>query len=181
MPRRRRYERDDDCECGGYGCEVCNPDSPETQESEDIRCASGIPTLLEIRQHIKAHAWNGGECIGSMTNEEVFSGQCEYASTAISEILTGTGHNGEPVDWSLRKRGWFKGDLSSIRNRSGCDPHAFASFHTEGVEDKHCHSWVEYRGKIYDATFWQFGDEGDEVRVYMFDVGDPRYEEDDNA
>src|SRR5271157_4148735 len=175
MPRRRRYERDDDCDCGGYGCEVCNPDSPETQEPEDIRCASGIPTLLEIRQHIKAHAWNGGECIGSMTNEEVFAGQCEYASTAISEMLTGTGKNATRYgDWSLRKRGWFKGDLSSIKNRSGCDRHAF-------TDKKHCHSWVEYRGKIYDATFWQFGDEGDEVRVYMFDIGDPRYEEDDNA
>ncbi len=151
-------------------------------EPEDVRVAPGIPTLYEIRKHITEHAWNGGECLPHMSNETVFAGQCEYACTAISEILTGTvPMEVKPVDWSLRKRGWFKGDLSSIRNRSGCDPNAYASFHCEGAVDKHCHSWVEYKGKIYDPTFWQFGDEGDEVRVYMFDIGDPRFEEDDKA
>lgn len=175
MPRRWHYDRipeydadDDDF-------------SNTRQEPEDVRVAPGIPTLYEIRKHITDHAWNGGECLPQMDNEAVFDGQCEYASTAISEILTGTGKKNRGGDWSLRKRGWFKGDLSSIRNRSGCDPNAYASFHCEGAVDKHCHSWVEYKGKIYDPTFWQFGDEGDEIRVYMFDIGDPRFEEDDKA
>lgn len=170
MPRRFHDDEDDDCGCDEHF-------ENTRQESEDVRVAPGIPTLYEIRKHINDHAWNGGECLPSMSNESVFGGQCEYASTAISEILTGTGHNGKPVNWSLRKRGWFKGDLSSIRSSHGCDPHAYL----DPPFARHCHSWVEYKGKIYDPTFWQFGDEGDEIRVYVFDVGDPRYEEDDNA
>jgi hypothetical protein len=132
----------------------------------------GIPTLLEIRQHIKANAWNGGECIGSMTNEEVFIGQCEYASTAISEMLTGTGLGHGGGDWSLRKRGWYSGDLSASKERSGCDPHAF-------LHGKHCHSWVEYKGMIYDATYWQFANEP--IMVYAFPIGDSRYTIDEQA
>jgi len=170
MPRRRGYWNDRTEEW-----EDQEPVFEDTErEEEDVRVASGIPTLYEIRKHIDEHAWNGGDCLPEMSNESVFAGQCEYASTAISEILTGTGKNSKPVDWSLRKRGWFKGDLSSIKCSSACDKHAF-------TENKHCHSWVEYKGKIYDPTFWQFGDDGDEVRVYVFDVGDPRYEIDDNA
>jgi hypothetical protein len=122
------------------------------QEPDDVRAALGIPTLYEIRKHIVEHAWNGGDCLPSMSNEAVFVGQCEYASTAISEILTGTGKNGKPVDWSLRVRGWYKGDLSASQERHGCDKHAF----THG---KHCHSWVEFGGRIIDPTYWQFADE----------------------
>jgi hypothetical protein len=167
MPRRYRDEED---EYEGY-------DLPEdtVQEAEDVRVALGIPTLREIRLHIMEHAWNGGECLPSMSNESVFKGQCEYASTAMSEMLTGTGKNSDKaVDWSLRVRGWFKGDLSLIMNHISCDSHAFV----EG-DRKHCHSWVEYKGKIYDPTFWQFA--GDEVKVYVFELNDPRFVRDDDA
>jgi len=169
MPRRWHYDRIPE-----YDADEENDFSCTRQESEDVRVAPGIPTLYEIRKHITDHAWNGDECLPSMTNETVFNGQCEYASTAISEILTGTGKGFGGGDWSLRKRGWFKGDLSSIKMSSGCDNHAY-------THNKHCHSWVEFKGKIYDPTFWQFGDEGDEVRVYMFDIGDSRFEEDPEA
>lgn len=158
MPRRRYYEEEQ--------TENAELEFSDTEiEMADVRAVEGIPTLYDIRKHITEHAWNGGECLPNMCNEDVFVGQCEYASTAISEMLTGTGKNGKPVDWSLRVRGWYHGDLSGIRLRPGCDHHA--------AEGKHCHSWVEYGNKIIDPTFWQFA--GDEVRVYIFEVGDPRY------
>lgn len=147
----------------------------ESQEDDDTRTMHKkirIPTLKEIRQHVRKHAWNGGECTPDMSNYDVFVGQCEYASTAISEMLTGTGHNAKPVDWSLRIRGWYSGDLSAVKERSGCDPHVF----TDG---KHCHSWVKFKGLIIDATYWQFA--GDAVRVYVFKANDPRYTRDDYA
>jgi len=169
MPRRRYISRrEEEEEDGEY-----DPVPEDTdQEEADVRAAPGIPTLREIRLHIMKHAWNGGECEPRMDNEQVFGGQCEYASTAISEILTGTGLRGKPVDWSLRVRGWYSGDLSAITARSACDEHAFS-------EGRHPHSWVEYNGKIYDATYWQFA--GDEVRVYVFELDDPRFSRDPNS
>jgi hypothetical protein len=163
MPRRR-FQFDD----SGFEEDFSNT----LQEPEDVRVAPGIPTLYEIRKHITEHAWNGDECLPSMTNEQVFDGQCEYASTAISEILTGTGKGFGGGNWSHRVRGWYGGDLSAIKSCSGCDDSAF----TEG---KHCHSWVEFGGKIIDPTWWQFA--GDEVRVYVFELGDPRFVRDENA
>lgn len=161
MPRRRYYEEEEN-----------EPEFSDTvKEPEDVRAAEGIPTLYEIRKHITDHAWNGDDCLPGMSNEDVFSGQCEYASTAVSEMLTGTGKNGKPVNWSLRVRGWYYGDLSVIADQPGCDRHV--------ASGKHCHSWVEYNGKIIDPTFWQFA--GDEVRVYIFEVGDPRYVKDSTA
>ncbi len=142
------------------------------QEPEDVRAMSGVPTLKEIRMHIQAHAWNGGECEPRMTNEQVFYGQCEYASTAISEILTGTGLGFGGGDWSLRVRGWYSGDLSEVKGHFGCDGHVL----THG---KHCHSWVEWKGKIIDPTWWQFA--GGDVRVHVFELDDPRYERDPDA
>ena len=163
MPRRRYRDIDEDYdEYEGYEDEEAEP----SQEADDVRAMPGIPTLKEIRMHVQKHAWNGGECLPRMDNEAVFKGQCEYASTAISEILTGTGLHGDPVDWRYRVRGWYSGDLSLIKTSSGCDSHAF----TQG---KHCHSWVEYAGKIIDPTFWQFA--GGEVKVYVFELSDPRY------
>ena len=163
---RRHYDEDD---YDRYD-EIDNADA-QLQEAEDIVIVVKkikIPTLREIRRHIKQHAWNGQAFTYRDSNYDVFVGQCEYASTAISEILTGTGLHGKPVNWSLRVRGWYSGDLSAILGRSGCDEHA----RTHG---RHCHSWVEYGGKIIDPTFWQFAD--DPVRVYVFDLDDPRYDE----
>jgi len=131
-----------------------------------------IPTLREIRQHIKQHGWNGRDFTAQMCNYFVFEGMCEYASTAVSEMLTGTGQKFRGGDWSLRIRGWYKGDLSAIKMRHGCDRHAFS-------HAMHCHSWVEYKGVIIDPTFWQFAD--DPVKVYVFNLGDHRYVPDDNA
>jgi hypothetical protein len=131
-----------------------------------------IPTLTDIRRHVKAHAWNGQYFTASMGHHEVFVGQCEYASTAMSEILTGTGKNGKPVNWSLRVRGFYCGDLSEAKIRLLCDERAF----TEG---KHCHSWVEFGGKIIDPTWWQFA--GDPVGVYVFELDDPRFIRDKDA
>lgn len=170
MPRRWHDEEEEEVE--EEEDEDEDDFSNTKQETQDMRAAPGIPTLFEIRKHITEYAWNGGECLPSMDNELVFEGQCEYASTAISEILTGTGKNFKHVDWSLRIRGWYTGDLSAVKNHHACDPNAF-------TEDKHCHSWVEYGGKIIDATWWQFG--GDEVRVYVFDLDDPRFIRDKNA
>jgi hypothetical protein len=170
-----------DCrECGGYGCDDCEPEPDQPQESDDVRAevprskrAIHVPTLKEIRQHIKKHAWNGTDFTSRDSNSTVFLGQCEYASTAISEMLTGTGKNTKGGnDWSLRKRGWYSGDLSGIMTRSSCDPHARS-------HSKHCHSWVEYKGLLIDPTWWAFAD--DSVRVYVFEVGDPRYTYDDGA
>lgn len=169
MPRRFHYDKIEE-----YDVDDVDDFSHTRQEPEDVRVAPGIPTLYEIRKHITEHAWNGGDCLPSMSNESVFSGQCEYASTAISEILTHTGLGYGGGDWSLRVRGWFMGDLSAIKGSSGCDEHAF-------TDNKHCHSWVEYGGKIYDSTFWQFGEGGDEVRVYVFELNDPRYVRDEKA
>ena len=131
-----------------------------------------IPTLTEIRRHIVRHAWNGRDFESKETNEEVFSGQCEYASTALSEILTGTGFGKKPVDWHLRVRGFYCGDLSYIKRAYGCDPRAF----TDG---KHMHSWVEFGGVIIDPTWWQFA--GDPVRVYVFKLNDKRFIRDESA
>jgi hypothetical protein len=172
MPRRRYCDDEKPDEEDFSNTEPDEEDFSNTrQEPEDVRAAPGIPTLYEIRRHIHEHAWNGDECLPSMTNEQVFAGQCEYASTAISEILTGTGKNGKPVDWNLRVRGWYTGDLGGIRSRYGCDGHV--------ANGKHCHSWVEHGGKIIDATWWQFA--GGEVRVYVFELGDPRFVRDESA
>jgi len=139
------------------------------RESEDVALVvNGISlSLYAIRQHITEHAWNGDECTPGMDNEGVFYGQCEYASTAISEMLTGTGKNGKPVNWSLRKRGWYSGENSGCGNWTTNDHGHIA------------HSWVVFEGKIIDPTWWAFG-EG-ETRVYIFEANDPRYVEDDNA
>lgn len=167
MPRRRRYYADDD---DSWAAE----EQEELQEPEDVRAAPGIPTLYEIRLHIRAHAWNGQDFEPGTSNYMAFKGQCEYASTTMSEMLTGTGHNTHPrkIDWSLRVRGWYCGDLSDIKMSPACDEHAFS-------EGKHCHSWVEYQGKIYDPTWWQFA--GGEVKVYVFELGDPRFIRDPEA
>lgn len=145
--------------------------SDTRQEPEDVRVAPGVPTLYEIRKHITEHKWNGDECEPDMTNEQVFVGQCEYASTAMSEMLS---DNPKGTDWSRRVRGWYCGDLSYIKMSSphGVDEHVW-------TDAKHCHSWVVHNGKIYDATYWQFG--GDEVRVYEFELNDPRFVPDDKA
>lgn len=131
-----------------------------------------MPTLTELRRHIRKYGWNGQDFTPKMSHREVFLGQCEYASTSLSELLTGTGHPHRGGDWSLRVRGWYSGDLSAIKGSSGCDEHAF----TEG---RHCHSWVEFKGRILDPTFWQFA--GERPGVYVFDVGDPRYTRDSEA
>jgi hypothetical protein len=108
MPRRRRYYADGDDSFD-------EEEQEEVRESEDVRVAPGIPTLYEIRKHVRAHAWNGQDFEPRDSNYTVFQGQCEYASTAMSEILTGTGLNGKPVNWSLRVRGWYCGDLTDIK------------------------------------------------------------------
>jgi hypothetical protein len=138
-----------------------------------------IPTLTDIRRHILRNSWNGRGFESDWSNREVFTGQCEYTSTAMSEILTGTGINirsrdGKPLygNWKYRVRGWYSGDLSASKTRVGCDPCAF----TEG---KHCHSWVEFGGKIIDPTWWQFAD--DPVKVYVFELDDKRFTRDKNA
>jgi hypothetical protein len=131
-----------------------------------------IPTLTEFRQHIRKYGWNGQYFTSKMSNEMVFAGQCEYASTSLSELLTGIGNVHQAGDWSLRVRGWFSGDLSAILDSPGCDEHA----KTEG---KHCHSWVEFEGKIIDPTFWQFA--GERPRVFVFDINDPRFTKDEEA
>jgi hypothetical protein len=81
--------------------------SDTRREPEDIPVTFGglSLSLYAVRQHITEHAWNGQDCTPDMDNEGVFFGQCEYAATAISEILTGTGKNNKPVNWDLRKRG----------------------------------------------------------------------------
>jgi len=84
-----------------------------------------IPTLMEIRQHINANAWNGQAFTSHMTHRDVFAGECEYASTALSEMLTGTGKNLKSVSWKYRVRGLYSGDLSAIKSSHGCDARAF--------------------------------------------------------
>lgn len=133
-----------------------------------------IPTLSEIREHVVKHAWNGKHFGPDDTNEEVFWGECEYASTALSEMLTGTGKNFHNVDWSFRVRGWYKGDLEGIKGTSRCDDHAY-----DEADPKHCHSWVEFRGKIIDPTWWVFANET--PGIYVFDLDDPRYVRDPEA
>jgi hypothetical protein len=134
-----------------------------------------VPTLRELRQHIRRNAWNGRDFSSADSNFDVFSGQCEYASTSMSEILTGTRHvrfNQGGPDWSLRVRGWFSGDMSLAKQHYACDDHVFKF-------GKHCHSWVQYKGVIIDPTFWQFA--GDPVRVYVFSLDDPRFHRDKDA
>ncbi len=131
-----------------------------------------VPTLTDIRRHVVNFGWNGRDFTSKMSNGEVFSGMCEYASTSPSELLTGTGQKHRGGDWSLRVRGWFSGDLNAAKESVGCDEHAF----TEG---KHCHSWVEFGGKIIDPTFWQFA--GERPRVFVFDINDPRFIKDEEA
>lgn len=173
MSRRHYYREDGEEPDDVWGDEFDKDFSNTEQEKDDVRVAPGIPTLYEIRKHITEHAWNGDECLPSMSNESVFAGQCEYASTAMSEILTGTGLGHGGGDWSHRVRGWYSGDLSQIRNSPhGVDEHVF-------THDKHCHSWIVWKGKIYDPTFWQFA--GDEVRVYVFELDDPRFTPDPKA
>lgn len=159
-------DREDEEEEGDEGA------SEETELKPIILKGVRIPTLTDIRRHIRAHAWNGRDFTPRMCHYDVFVGQCEYASTAISEILTGTGLRGKPSDWSLSIRGLYSGDLSEIKHRSGCDPRAF----TEG---RHMHSWVEFGGKIIDPTWWQFT--GEAARVYIFELDDPRYTKDDSV
>ena len=50
-----------------------------------------VPTLTDIRRHVVNFGWNGRDFTSKMSNGEVFSGMCEYASTSPSELLTGTG------------------------------------------------------------------------------------------
>lgn len=131
-----------------------------------------VPSLTEIRRHVVKFGWNGRDFTSKMSNGDVFAGQCEFASTAVSEMLTGTGQVHRGGDWSLRVRGWFSGDLSAIIGEPGCDKNA----ETEG---RHCHSWVEFGGKIIDPTFWQFA--GERPRVFVFDINDPRFTKDEEA
>jgi hypothetical protein len=130
-------------------------------------CNLKIPTLTQLRQHIRKHGWNGRDFTSRDSNHDVFDGQCEYASTSLSEMLTG-----KPMNWSLRVRGWYSGDLSRCANKPGCDKHVF-------TEAKHCHSWVEFEGKIIDPTYWQFA--GDTPKIYVFNLDDPRYARDEEA
>jgi len=151
--------------------------SDTLQESEDVPVViDGITlSLYTIREHITNHAWNGGECLPDMDNEGVFFGQCEYAATAVSEMLTRTGKNipykgvgrYTSVKWHLRKRGWYTGTSEGCANW------------TTNEQGHIAHSWVVFNGKIIDPTWWAFGD--GETRVYVFDANDPRYVEDDNA
>jgi hypothetical protein len=135
-----------------------------------------VPTLRDLRRHISKNAWNGRYFSSRDSNFDVFTGQCEYASTAMSELLTETGikerDKGTGADWSLRIRGWYSGAMSLAKEHHSCDDHAFRY-------GKHCHSWVEYKGVIIDATFWQF--DGDPVRVYVFPLDDPRFHRDKDA
>ncbi len=128
-------------------------------------------TLTAIRKHIKRNAWNGRSFVSSDKNADVFHGMCEYAATAISEMLTDTGglNNNEHADWSLRVRGWYTGQVEPgtgdwIRNQNGI-----------GV----AHSWVVFEGKIIDPTCWAF--DNSKPRVYIFDANDPRYVPDESA
>ena len=131
-----------------------------------------VLTLTEIRRHVRKYGWNGQDFTSKMSNREVFVGQCEYASTALSEMLTGTGSLHRGGDWSLRVRGFYLGDLSAVLGEPGCDKRAV-------TERRHCHSWVEFHGKIIDPTFWQFA--GNRPGVYVFDASDPRFARDEKA
>ena len=131
-----------------------------------------IPSLTQIRRHIRKNAWNGRDFTSGDSNREVFTGMCEYASTALSEMLTGTGFENGDCDWSLRIRGWYKGDISALLTH----PHADQSQVAQG---KYMHSWVVYEGKIIDPTWWQFTDS--KPGVYVFDLNDPRFEPDPSA
>jgi hypothetical protein len=157
--RRTRYSDED---------ELAFEDTRREPEDALVKFGGVSLSLYTIREHITNHAWNGGECTPEMDNEGVFFGQCEYTATAVSEMLTGTGKNGKPVDWHLRKRGWYSGPSDSC----------FGNW-TTNKQGHVAHSWVVFEGKIIDPTWWSF--EGEEVRVYVFDATDPRYTEDDNA
>lgn len=125
---------------------------------------NGTPNLTELRKHIRREGWNGGSLQGS--NRDVFAGMCEYASTSLSEMLTG-----EEGNWSLRVRGWYTGDCSALRGKPG------AQF--SETREGHPHSWVVFNGKIIDPTWWQFTDAW--VKVYEFDLNDPRFVPDESA
>ena len=132
---------------------------------------NGIPSLTELRAHIRKHVWNGRAVVSSDSNRDMFDGMCEYASTSLSELLTGDfGLTG----WRLRIRGWYKGEITAI------DPASSMSNFKRGDNTRHAHSWVRLPdGRILDPTWWQFTDAP--VRMYLFDADDPRFEEDPSA
>jgi hypothetical protein len=120
-------------------------------------------TLTAIRKHIRRAGWNGRDFIARDSNRDVFFGQCEYASTSVSEMLTGVDGR-----WSLRVRGWYTGPVT-VGADWGWHPRG------QGV----AHSWVVYNGKIIDPTWWAF--ENAKPAVYVFEANDPRFVADDNA
>jgi hypothetical protein len=129
-----------------------------------------IPSLTALRKHIKKHGWNA--CSGNTkTLRDMFEGQCEYASTSLSEMLTG---DSTSAGWSLRVRGWYCGEITAIRPSDGS-----SNFKPGSHGTKHAHSWVVFEGKIIDPTWWQFTDE--RPKVYVFDANDPRFEIDPEA
>jgi hypothetical protein len=188
MPRTRRYRDEDEDEDRDFWVRRFDDDEDDDEGDQGASEETGmkpivingvrIPALSDIRRHVKAHAWNGRDFTSRYSHYEVFDGQCEYASTALSEMLTGTGRNQWDIegrrgpDWSLRVRGLYCGDLTHSKTKSGCDRRAFS-------EGKHCHSWVEFGGKIIDPTWWQFT--GHPARVYVFPLDDPRFVRDDSV
>lgn len=129
-----------------------------------------IPSLTALRRHIKKFEWNGRWFTRNDSMRDVFEGQCEYAATALSEILTGKDGN-----WSLRVRGWYSGAITAIERS---DPRA--RFYSSLRVTKHAHSWVRLPdGTIVDPTWWQFTD--DRPKICVFPTNDPRFELDENA
>lgn len=129
-----------------------------------------LPTLSQLRAHIKRHGWNGAWFTRNMSVREVFEGQCEYASTSLSEMLTA---DNESTGWRLRVRGWYSGEITAIRPSHG------ASNFKPGDTTRHAHSWVVFNGKIIDPTWWQFTNA--RPAIYVFDANDPRFEVDPEA
>jgi hypothetical protein len=119
-----------------------------------------LPTLSKLREHILKEKLTGhwGFFGGGLTdvNARFFQGNCHYASVALSLLLTDSGR--------FVERGWYtevnalRHDDSWIRNRDG---------HI-------AHSWIEYKGKIIDPTWWAFHP-GEEVKIYTFSIKDKRY------
>ena len=119
-----------------------------------------IPTLSKVRTYVKKNrisgCWDSWKRKNGDSVENFFAGNCHHASNALSEMLVGSRR--------LVTRGWYtdtealKDDPTWIRNKEG---------HIG-------HSWVEYEGKIIDPTWWAFHP-GEPVKVYVFDIDDPRY------
>src|ERR1700677_3145449 len=74
-----------------------------------------IPTLGALRAHIKREGWNA--CTGNTKSlRDMFTGNCHYASSSLSEMLT---DDATSKGWSLVVRGWYRGDITTIRPSEG--------------------------------------------------------------